>query len=149
MAQFELPSLEPLANTLPKLLRPKVGRFIAINLHPAFSKPATHRVIEVLENPTTGLLETHHSMKSSAYMSIDPCSSQGIRGQPTPQTLFHRPLHELLSLFLESGEMMLDRFKELAFKDEPESELAQSWHNLSQFPMLVAFRLRAMCEKPL
>jgi hypothetical protein len=36
-----------------------------------------------------------------------------------PQTLFHRPLQDLLGPLLNSGEMVLDRLKELAFGHEP------------------------------
>ena len=54
MAILELPALEPFASILPRVLKPNTGRFVAVNLHPAFSKPGAHRVIEVLENPNTG-----------------------------------------------------------------------------------------------
>lgn len=142
MTILELPSLEPLARALPRLLKPKTGRFIAVNMHSAFCKPGAHRVVEVLENPNTGQQETRHSIKSVGYMSIPPCTSQGIRDQPAPQTLFHRPLQDVLGPFLESGEMALDRFKELAFDHEPDRAQIQSFHNFPQFPILVAFRMR-------
>ena len=145
MAMFELPDLTPIAETLPKLLR-RNGRFIAINLHPAFSKPGAYRSIDILENPNTGEQETRHSIKSTGYMYIPPCSSQAIRGQEKSQTLFHRPLCQLISPFLHSGELMMDRIKELAFEHEPDAKQIQSYHNFPQFPMLVAFRLRSVAS---
>ncbi|KAF2098952.1 hypothetical protein NA57DRAFT_56585 [Rhizodiscina lignyota] len=144
MAILELPSLEPLARLLPRILKPGTGRFIAVNLHPAFSKPAAHRVIEVLENPNTGQQETRHWIKSSAYLSIPPCSSQGIRDQPAAQTLFHRPLQDVFMPFFATGKLTLDGFKELAFQHEPDRAQIQSYHNFPQFPMLIAFRLRVI-----
>lgn len=141
MAILELPSLEPLCKALPILLKPGTGRFVAVNLHPAFSKPAAHRVMEVLENPDTGVQETRHWIKSSGYLSIPPCTSQGIRDQPAPQTLFHRPLQDVMMPFFRQG-MAMDGFKELAFQHEPDRTQIQSYHNFPQFPMLVAFRMR-------
>ncbi len=142
MAILELPTLEPLARFLPKILKPGTGRFVAVNLHPAFSKPGAHRVIEVLENPNTGMQESRHWIKSQGYMSIPPCSSQGIRDQPAPQTLFHRPLQDMLMPFFATGKLALDGFKELAFQHDPDRAQLQSYHNFPQFPMLVAFRMK-------
>lgn len=144
MAVLELPDLGPLATSVSKLLRPNTGRFIIINLHPAFSKPGAHRVIDVLENPNTGLQETRQWIRSNGYLSIGPRSSQGIRDQPVPQTLFHRPLQDMLSPFLKDGAMVLDSFKELAFQHEPDRAKIQSYHNFPQWPMLVALRLKCL-----
>jgi hypothetical protein len=78
--------------------------------------------------------------------SSPPATSQGIRNQPVPQTLFHRPLQDLLGPLLNSGEMVLDRLKELAFGHEPNRAQVQSYYNFPRFPMLLEFRLRTLGE---
>ncbi|KAF4880783.1 Ubiquinone biosynthesis O-methyltransferase [Colletotrichum siamense] len=83
MTLKELPDLEPLAAALPKLLAPG-GRIVIINLHPAFSKPAGHRAMEVLENEKTGKQEFHRHIKVSKYLNVAPVKSEALRGQPYP-----------------------------------------------------------------
>ncbi|TLD24996.1 hypothetical protein PspLS_05908 [Pyricularia sp. CBS 133598] len=83
MTLKELPDLEPVAAALPKLLTPN-GRVVIVNLHPVFSKPAGHRVMEVLENTETGKQEVHRHIKVSNYLDIQPVKSEALRGQPHP-----------------------------------------------------------------
>lgn len=139
------------------------------NLHPCFHKPAAHRVIEVFENPQTGEQETHHSIKVSRYLAIEPVQSQALRGQPEPLIWFHRPIHELVGPFFRNG-LMMDRLREPGFSRAPSGQIPvgpapnsryggtmdsgasgnntqqqqnpiHSYENFSQIPMQFIFRL--------
>ncbi|TLD09892.1 hypothetical protein PgNI_05867 [Pyricularia grisea] len=139
MTLKELPDLEPLAAALPKLLAPD-GRVVIVNLHPVFSKPAGHRVMEVLENSDTGKQEVHRHIKVSNYLDIQPVKSEALRGQPYPLNLFHRPFWSLLDPFFRNG-LVMDAMREPGFAGSSDPFQLQSYHNFVQFPMVLAFRL--------
>ncbi|KAI0127476.1 S-adenosyl-L-methionine-dependent methyltransferase [Xylariales sp. AK1849] len=142
MTLKELPDLEPLAAALPKLLAPR-GRVVMVNLHPVFSKPAGHRVMEILENDETGKQESHRHIKVSRYLDIQPVKSEALRGQPYPLTLFHRPFWSLMDPFFRNG-LVMDAMREPGFTGSSNPSQLQSYHNFGQFPMLLAFRLRLL-----
>ncbi|KAK0625080.1 S-adenosyl-L-methionine-dependent methyltransferase [Bombardia bombarda] len=136
----ELSDLKPLADFLPKVLRPS-GRVIMANLHPCFHKPAAHRVIEVAENPNTGVQEIQTSIKVTKYLHIDPVQSQALRGQPEPLIWFPRPIHELLEPFFDAG-LAMNRVREPAFPpNKLDVQQTHSYHNYPQIPMQFIFRL--------
>ncbi|KAK3377343.1 S-adenosyl-L-methionine-dependent methyltransferase [Lasiosphaeria ovina] len=135
----ELSDLRPLAEFLPKILKP-TGRAIFANLHPAFHKPGAHRLIEVVENPDTGAQEIKGSIKVEKYLNIGPVQSSALRGQPEPLTWFHRPIHELLEPFFDAG-LALNKVREPSFNDGLDTAQAQSYHNFPQIPMQFIFRL--------
>jgi len=137
-----IPSLEPIAAALPRMLKPG-GRIVIVDLHPAFSKPAGHRGMEILEDPATGKQVLNTYIKVPQYLDIKPSKSEAVRGQPEPLHIFHRPFHRLLEPFFNNG-LVLDAMREPAFKGEPDIKQAQSYHNFQQTPMLLAFRLRHM-----
>lgn len=68
-------------------------RIVIINLHPAFSKPAGHRAMEVLENEKTGKQEFHRHIKVSKYLNVAPVKSEALRGQPYPLVCVSNSLH--------------------------------------------------------
>ena len=78
-----LPDLEPLARALPEMLKPN-GRVVIVDLHPAFSKPAGHRGMEIFEDPTTGKQQLSTYIKVPKYLNIPPSLSEAVRGQPEP-----------------------------------------------------------------
>lgn len=137
-----LPSIDPIAEALPSMLKPG-GRIVIVDLHPAFSKPAGHRGMEILEDPTTGKQVLQTYIKVPQYLDIKPSYSEAVRGQPEPLLIFHRPFHKLLEPFFRNG-LVLDAMREPAFTGEPDIKQAQSYHNFQQTPMLLAFRLRHM-----
>ncbi|KAL3294194.1 S-adenosyl-L-methionine-dependent methyltransferase [Colletotrichum asianum] len=142
MTLKELPDLEPLAAALPKLLAPG-GRIVIVNLHPAFSKPAGHRAMEVLENEKTGKQEFHRHIKVSKYLNVAPVKSEALRGQPYPLNLYHRPFWSLLNPFFRNG-LLMDAMREPGFTGSDDPSQLQSYYNFGQFPMLLAFRLRLL-----
>ncbi|KAK1020022.1 hypothetical protein LTR33_019286, partial [Friedmanniomyces endolithicus] len=78
-----LPSLEPIAEALPLLLK-RGGRVVNVDLHPAFSKPAGHRGMEIFEDPETGKQQLKTYIKVMRYLNIPPSKSEAVRGQPEP-----------------------------------------------------------------
>ncbi|KAF2158488.1 hypothetical protein M409DRAFT_61622 [Zasmidium cellare ATCC 36951] len=135
-----LPDIEPLAKALPLMLKPE-GRIVLVELHPAFSKPAGHRGMEIFENPKTGKQQLSTYIKVPQYLNIPPTKSEAVRGQPEPLWFFHRPFWALMDPFFRNG-LVLDAMREPAFKGDPMPSQAQNYHNFQQTPMLVAIRLR-------
>lgn len=95
-----LPDLEPIAKALPLMLA-KNGRWVrrrssrlcsanphfrvvVVDLHPAFSKPAGHRGMEIYEDPLTGKQKLSTYIKVPQYLDVKPCKSEAVRGQPEP-----------------------------------------------------------------
>ncbi|KAM3421810.1 Ubiquinone biosynthesis O-methyltransferase [Cercospora zeina] len=137
-----LPDLQPLAKALPLMLKP-TGRVVVVDLHPAFSKPAGHRGMEIFEDPNTGKQQLSTYIKVPRYLSIPPSKSEAVRGQPEPLWVFHRPFWALMEPFFKQG-LVLDAMREPAFHGEPVLAQAQSYHNFQQTPMLLAFRLKLL-----
>ncbi|KAF2211020.1 hypothetical protein CERZMDRAFT_85600 [Cercospora zeae-maydis SCOH1-5] len=137
-----LPDLQPLAKALPLMLKP-TGRVVIVDLHPAFSKPAGHRGMEIFEDPQTGKQQLSTYIKVPRYLNIPPSKSEAVRGQPEPLWVFHRPFWALMDPFFKQG-LVLDAMREPAFKGEPVLAQAQSYHNFQQTPMLLAFRLKLL-----
>ena len=136
-----LPNLEPLAETLPLLLKP-AGCVVSVDLHPMFSKPAGHRGIEIYEDPCTGKQQIDTYIKVKQYLDIKPLQSEAVRGQSMPRTLYHRPIGTLLEPFFRNG-LVLDALREPAFNTEGgDPAHPHSYHNFPQTPMLLAVRLK-------
>ncbi|UJO19905.1 Ubiquinone biosynthesis O-methyltransferase [Fulvia fulva] len=135
-----LPTLEPLAKALPLMINPE-GRIVVVDLHPAFSKPAGHRGMEIYEDPKTGKQQLSTYIKVPRYLNIPPTKSEAVRGQPEPLWVFHRPFGKLIEPFFQNG-LILDAMREPAFEGEPMPSQAQNYHNFQQTPMLLGFRLR-------
>ncbi|KAK5151264.1 hypothetical protein LTS14_009434 [Recurvomyces mirabilis] len=136
-----LPDLGPIAKALRHFLKDD-GCVVNVDLHPAFSKPAGHRGIEIFEDPSTGKQQMQFYIKVTKYLDISPSQSEAVRGQPVPLTVYHRPFWSLLTPFFENG-MVLDAMREPAFETQGgDKEHPQSYHNFPQTPMLLAFRLK-------
>ncbi|KAI8311366.1 hypothetical protein K4K61_012195 [Colletotrichum sp. SAR11_59] len=114
---------------------------VVVDLHPAFSKPAGHRGMEIYEDPNTGKQQLSTYIKIPKYLNVPPSKSEAVRGQPEPLWVFHRPFWSLMEPFFKNG-LVLDAMREPAFEGAPQPQQAQSYHNFQQTPMLLAFRLR-------
>jgi len=57
---------------------------VNVDLHPAFSKPAGHRGMEIFEDPETGKQQLKTYIKVMRYLNIPPSKSEAVRGQPEP-----------------------------------------------------------------
>lgn len=71
-------------STLPQALRADFRRIVIVDLHPAFSKPAGHRGMELYEDPKTGIQKLDTFIKIPRYLNIPPSKSEAVRGQPEP-----------------------------------------------------------------
>ncbi|PGH13666.1 hypothetical protein AJ79_03515 [Helicocarpus griseus UAMH5409] len=146
MAIMDIGTLEPLAAALPKLLKKNTGRFVATLLHPFITAGST-RVIEYADNPETGREEERLSLKLTRYLhAAPPVKAEALKGQPSYQYTFHRPIHEILSPFLRAG-LMLDALEEPNFDAEHTASKQlepRSLRYLTEIPKILAFRMRAL-----
>ncbi|KAK2761226.1 hypothetical protein FQN54_001748 [Arachnomyces sp. PD_36] len=148
MAIMDIPTLDPIAAALPRLLR-NGGRFIATLLHPLFFTSGASRLIEVGDDPISGSRQITQSIKVTKYLHVTPAKGVFLDGQPVPQIYHHRPLHSLLSPFLKTNSLVLDSLEEPNFDlDEEGRERArvaqrlEAARNFTQIPKILAFRLR-------
>ncbi|TFH09914.1 MAG: class I SAM-dependent methyltransferase [Candidatus Atribacteria bacterium] len=137
MALMDMSNIEPLAEAVPRLLKPG-GRFVFSIMHPCFNNPDTLMSME--QEDREGRLVTTRSVKIRRYLTMFSAQGIGIVGQPVPQTYFHRPLSELLRPFLEAG-MGLTGLEEAAFKDASAVRGSLSWDHFHDIPPVLAVRL--------
>ncbi|KAH6656275.1 S-adenosyl-L-methionine-dependent methyltransferase [Truncatella angustata] len=145
MAIMDIANIEPLAEALPRLLKPD-GVFVATVLHPVFFTSRATRQIEVSEydSDITGKARTVRAKVIRDYLHIPPYRGVALYGQPAPQVYFHRPMHELFGIFFRAG-LVMDQFEEPAFTEENEvKERIESHANFTQLPAILSFRLRKL-----
>ncbi len=138
MAIMDMEAIEPLVETLPKLLRPG-GRFVFSIMHPCFNNPSTRMCAE--HEDRDGDLRTVRTVKVERYMAPFSAKGIGIAGQPVPQTYFHRPLHGLLAPFFRNG-FVVDGLEETAFTDPSAARTPLSWDHYPEIPPVLVVRLR-------
>jgi SAM-dependent methyltransferase len=138
MALMDMAEIEPLAATLPRLLRPE-GRFVFSIQHPCFNQTGCRLTLE--EEDREGELLVTKSVKISRYMTPFPSEGIGIRGQPVPHHYFHRPLQELLRPFLARG-LVLDGLQERPFDSDENRPSRVSWDAFPEIPPVLVVRLR-------
>jgi len=139
MAIMDMERIEPLAETLPKLLVPK-GRFVFSIMHPCFNQTGCRLALE--EEERDGTLAVTPAVKVVRYMTLGASKGIGIRGQPVPQTYFHRPLQELLRPFFDHG-FAMDGLEERAFTPKASERPRLSWDSFPEIPPVLVVRLRA------
>lgn len=139
MGLMDMAVISPLAMALPQLLKPG-GRFVFSVLHPAFNSDGTRNTLE-REFTADGVKERFavwvpEYLKTRAYLSI------GIDGQPRPHRYFHRPIHQLLRVFLDAG-FVLSAFEEPRFPNEAYSEAKSPLSGVfwQEFPLVLVVRL--------
>ena len=139
MGLMDMAVITPLAEALPKLLKPG-GRFVFSVLHPVFYSDGTRTTSE-REFTSTGVQERFaiavpDYLKSRAYLGI------GIVGQPRPHRYFHRPVSQLLRTFFDVG-FVLSAYEEPRFPDEQYSkaESPQSSVFWKEFPLVLVAQL--------
>ncbi len=137
MAIMDIADLVPLAEALPRLLKP-VGRFVFSVLHPCFNNPSCRTSAELEDRQ--GELRTMRSVRVVRYLTPYATPGIGIPGQPIPQTYFHRPLHVLLRPFLANG-FVLDGLEEMAFADPSNARSSLSWAHYPEIPPVLVVRL--------
>lgn len=138
MALMDIPDIAPLAQALPRLLRPG-GRMVFALSHPCFNAPSTRLSIE--EEDRDGTLVERRWVSMHAYLSAQPQRGAGMPGEPLPHWYFPRPLSGLLAPFFAAG-LVLDGLEEPAFPEPIGGQRALSWDAFPEIPPVLAGRLR-------
>ncbi len=140
MGIMDMAVITPLADALPRLLKPK-GRFVFSICHPIFNSIGSRMVAEQ-EYDARGII-VRYAASATDYLKIRSSLGTGIVGQPRPQRYFHRPISALLELFLKQG-MTLDAFLEPKFPPEAfaEHKLPLSSIHFAELPQVLIVRLR-------
>lgn len=139
MALFDMANIEPLFQTLPKLLKPN-GTFVFSIMHPAFNNSSAVHVAEEMDD--NGKIKTVYSIKVSRYMTPTNQRGLALRNQPKPQVYFERPLQYYLNLGFKNG-FILDGFEERAFPPEASQFFTLGWGGkFSELPAVVVARMR-------
>ncbi|UVI29038.1 hypothetical protein [Paenibacillus spongiae] len=84
-----------------------------------------------------GELIARNSIQTYRYQTPEPYQAIGVRGQPVPHYMFHRPLAYYMSLFFQSS-FVLDGLKEPSFERVTESK-AFDWYEI---PPVIILRFR-------
>ncbi|KAK0744634.1 S-adenosyl-L-methionine-dependent methyltransferase [Apiosordaria backusii] len=142
MALMDIERLDVLASALPDLLNPG-GVFVATVLHPVFFTCNPARSISISFDPVTGEQVTTRSKVITEYLDVAPAKGIACPNQPVKQIYYHRPIHELLSIFLKGRELVMDAIEEPAFtQDDFDDKRVESSTNFTQLPAILAFRLK-------
>ncbi len=139
MGIMDMAVISPLAEALPKLLKPH-GKFVFSLLHPVFNSDRSRTSLE-REFTEHGVIQQYrvsvpNYLRSRAYLGI------GVVGQPRPHRYFHRPVNELLRVFLEQG-FTLTAYEEPRYpahaRKDTKSPLSTSF--FQEFPLVLVVRL--------
>jgi 2-polyprenyl-3-methyl-5-hydroxy-6-metoxy-1,4-benzoquinol methylase len=137
MVLMDMPTLEPLARALVRLLKPN-GRFVFASAHPCFNTTGISLAAEMEDQE--GNLVIHRSIKVRRYLDLRPAKGAALAGQPVPQYYFDRPFHALLGPFFAAG-LAMNALVEPAFSPQPGAGTF-SWASYPQFPPVVVGRLQ-------
>ncbi|KAK0665429.1 S-adenosyl-L-methionine-dependent methyltransferase [Cercophora samala] len=147
MALMDIERLDVLAAALPRLLSPG-GVFVATVLHPVFFTSNAAKSISISFDPVTGEQVTTRSKVITEYLNVAPAKGIACPNQPVKQMYYHRPIHELLSIFLKGGKLVMDAIEEPAFTDDDfDDKRVESSTNFTQLPAILAFRMKHRLDK--
>ncbi len=139
MALFDMAELNPLFQTLPRMLKPG-GSFVFSLAHPAFNNSSNLKVAEEVDDE--GIIKTTYFVKVSHYMTHYEARGIALRNQPKAQVYFERPLQYYLNLGFKNG-FVLDGFAERAFPPETPAPHPLSWGGqFSEIPPVLVARMR-------
>ena len=139
MGLMDMAVISPLASALPRILRPG-GRFVFSVLHPVFNSDGTRNTVE-REFTADGVVE-RFAVSVPDYLRMRAYLGIGIIGQPRPHRYFHRPISELLRVFLDRG-FALTAFEEPRFPSEAYSAAKSPLSSVfwQEFPLVLVVRL--------
>jgi SAM-dependent methyltransferase len=139
MALMDMPEIAPLFRALSQLL-PQDAPFVFSVLHPCFHSATIQRFAEMYEEgPGRHVVRT--GVKVSSYLSPLARKTEGIRGQPEPQFLFHRPISRLFHEGFNAG-FVVDGFEEPGFPPPETPRAAVKWENMPGVPPILVVRMR-------
>ena len=139
MGLMDMAVISPLARSLGHLLKPG-GRFVFSVLHPVFNSDGTRNTLE--REFTADGVEERFAVWVPDYLRTRPYLGIGISGQPRPHRYFHRPINELLRVFLDRG-FTLTAFEEPRFPPEAYSGAKSPLSGVfwREFPLVLVIRL--------
>jgi ubiquinone/menaquinone biosynthesis C-methylase UbiE len=138
MALQDIADIEPLFRAVKRLLRAG-GRFVFTITHPCFNLSSTVFGQERYE--VEGKLAYRMSLKQTEYLTPAVHEGIGAVDEPTAHLYFHRPLHVLLNTAFAAG-LVMDAVEEPAFPEGTVGGSRLSWTEYTQFPPVLAARLR-------
>ena len=138
MALQDIADIAPLFRAVRRLVKPG-GRFVFTTPHPAFNLAQTVFIEERAE--VEGEPVYTRSLKLSSYLSEKAEEGSGAPNEPNPHLYFNRPLHTLLNAAFGAG-WMADGIEEPAFPEGSVGGRRLSWAEFSEFPPVLAVRLR-------
>jgi len=138
MALMDIADITSLTRALQQLLK-KNGVFIFSIPHPCFQAPNTRKIHETEDS--NGEVITRNSVQISKYLAPEPIETIGIRGQPVPHIIFHRPLSYYVNLFLSSN-FVLDGWEEPSFQKDEDNKDSNKRFDWYKLPPAVIFRFR-------
>jgi 2-polyprenyl-3-methyl-5-hydroxy-6-metoxy-1,4-benzoquinol methylase len=136
MVLMDMPTLEPLARGLPRLLKPD-GRFVFATAHPCFNTTGVSLAAE--QEDHEGEFVMRRSVKVHEYLNLQPAKGVALMGQPAKQYYFDRPLHQLLNPFFAAG-LAMNAIEEPAFPEDSPGRFFD-WANYPQIPPVLVARL--------
>ncbi|MCJ8005938.1 class I SAM-dependent methyltransferase [Lederbergia wuyishanensis] len=134
MALMDIANIQPLMQALTFLLKDN-GIFVFSIPHPCFQSPNMRKVHEVED--IHGNIQSKNSIQIFNYLTPQPYKAIGIKGQPTPHYMFHRPLSYYLNLAFKNN-FVLDGIEEPSFLKEAEINRFD-WYDI---PPAIILRLR-------
>lgn len=134
MALMDIADISPLITALRTLLKQN-GTFVFSISHPCFQTPDVKKINETEERE--GEIISKNSIQISKYVTPEPYEAIGIKNQPTPHIMFHRPLSSYINLFFQSG-FVLDGIEEPSFTKKEETKTFD-WFEI---PPVVIMRFR-------
>jgi len=138
MALQDIADIDPLFRAIKRLLRPG-GRFVFTTTHPCFNLDSTIFGQERFE--VDGQLVYQLSLKQIEYLVPSAREGVGAQNEPTPHLYFHRPMHVIFNAAFAAG-LTLDGMDEPAFPEGSVGGSRLSWTEYTQFPPVLAARLR-------
>lgn len=134
MALMDIADVTPLARAVYEVLKPG-GMLVFSITHPCFQTPGMRKIHETEE--VNGQVITRNSIQTFDYIHSESYESLGLRNQPVPHWMFHRPLSYYFQLFFTSG-FVLDGFAEPSFSKE-EEDGRFDWYDI---PPVAIFRFK-------
>lgn len=137
MGLMDIADITPLSLALYKLVKRK-GCFVFSIMHPCFQPPQLRKIHETEE--VNGEIVTRNSIQITSYLNPEPFESIGIRGQPVPHLIFHRPLSYYMNLFFNAG-FVLDGLEEPSFLRDGTEKDSFDWYEI---PPAVILRFKKL-----
>jgi 2-polyprenyl-3-methyl-5-hydroxy-6-metoxy-1,4-benzoquinol methylase len=143
MAMMDMPTIHPLLQSLPKLLKPS-GHFVFSLPHPCFHSNEM-KMTAALEFQKENV-EQVFGVEVRRYLSEEPGLSVGIINQPEPHHFFHRPLSSVFAACFQAG-FVIDGCEEPAYPPKaPSSANAFSWAKRPDIPPAIVIRIRPVAK---